>query len=227
MYVMQKPAYHIGIKAEPNTARDLHILNVYEDPAFALDVARIVPDKNKLKAMEEAVYGYTEALSPDYKNALTLIDVKIAKQLANKYCISTDDIIFYLLGGHEAFGTIALAKPPFVLKRFDEGKFQAEFNEDITKSDIITMWEFVSNYRKEKYGSKEPQRKPPLNDKLLYAIFKARQQTPKPTFLQLFWRYQEGKLEGYGQENGHDRKQFKDYKSMQTYYNRHKPKVSS
>lgn len=97
-----------------------------------------------------------------------------------------------------------------------------KFSEKVTKKEYDTAWEFIQWYKRERLGliPTKKRRRSPENTKLIYAIFKARQQEPTMTFKKIFQLYQDGELPLY---NGSRNLTSED--KLERYYDRYKPNM--
>lgn len=219
--------YYFSRKLEPRTAHDFHILNVYADPEFQNAVKELLPDRDEILVQIEKSksVNYKEKLFNELVKTMSKIPKAKIKSIADYYAVAVNDITLYMNGQNAILNFVQVQKPSYLIAVNDEGRVNVQFNDDITKDDFDLIWKTVIKLKKNKYGNSS-QPKPFLNHHLIYAVFKARNTKPKPTFLEVWWLYNEDKLKGYTQEIGLKRKQFSNYKSLQTYYNKYKPKVT-
>ena len=107
-----------------------------------------------------------------------------------------------------------LRRKPFKGLGRDDETVTIEFNRDITKEDYLEAWNQWIVPSKEKVS----QPKLPLHDKLLYAIFKAREQRGE-TFRQIFEQYENGQLPYY---SGSSTMFAANQKKFEEYYRKYK-----
>lgn len=97
---------------------------------------------------------------------------------------------------------------------FDSQEFTANFRENIRKDEFMELWKLVQK-NKIKQGIPSTKNKPPQEDDLLYAIFKAR--VAYRTFKEIFNDYLHNKLLYY---EGKSNAQFHGEDELEKYYRR-------
>lgn len=197
-------------KLGPQNIRELHVGNVYEDNEFINEVARLFPERRELLL-------HRKGTRPEDTNKLNIILKKIGSlnetrcsEIANKFSISLGDLKWYLTGDNLREGEFyRKSRKPFRAVDLNEETIVLEFNRNITKEDYDEAWrQWLAPSKNE---TKQP--KLPVHDKLLYAIYKAREHRGE-TFKQIFRQYEEGTLPGYTGSNSmfsSSQKKFEEY----------------
>lgn len=139
---------------------------------------------------------------------------KSAENLYKKYGIELDD-----LGSLYDLSKLLIPYNIFSagnLKHNSEShEFVANFSEDIRKEQFDELWILVQNNNK-KLGVSKTKNKPPQEDVLLYAIFKARM--AYRTFSEIFEDYSKDTLLDY---SGKSINQFHSEDELEKYYRRY------
>lgn len=199
---------YLTYKQGDESTRDLHVLNVYNDPEFNDDVLKATHG-NPSNILAGTKYD------PDYdESAPSLHDV------AKKYHLTLEETMHFSFGR----GLMPLPKdPPFSIN-WDEydnysEPFTIKFTNDIKKEDYLALWEAIKRRQAAARhpDDKKSRNRTPENDKLIYAIFKARLKNKK--FSQIFRAYQTNTLDGYSGGN----QQFAAEESLERYYGKYKP----
>ncbi len=222
--VMPLPVdYFWNQRKEPETAQEFHVINVYRDADFASDARNAFPDY--LSHIDIAGNN----IMPDgtrkphlklrYFGVIERLDDSLFTDVANKYAISPNDIKIYLMGLHHT-GDVFGRRQDYRLKPDHKGGWLATFSVNIKEQEFKKMWKQVKRNKRLIHSGKVPKAKPPTYDKLLYAIFKARQSKPKPTtFKRIFDLYKDKNLPNYdGPTN-----MFTSEDKLEDYYRKHKP----
>jgi hypothetical protein len=161
---------------------------------------------------------------------LEKIDDKHIKSLADKYAIAIQDIQFYLSGSNQtgnAFQGKYLSEGKVYrysyhswhnLPSNTENAYLVSIDENITKEDFMQIWKMIAEHKKRSFEGKVPKNKLPVYDKLLYAMFKARQQNK--SFGQIFDDYSKGILSHY--EKG--ARPISSEEKLKDYYYKYSPK---
>lgn len=193
----------------PQNLHELHVSNVYQDAEFIKDVQTIFPDRERLLELTRQPDSSNTADEQIAKKCRTISDLDREK-LAKKYAIEVGDVVWYLRTNNERSGEFYSSKrKPFRAIDRDEDTLTLMFNRNITKEDYLEAWN--QWFMPSKSDISQP--KLPIYDKLLYAIFKAREQRGE-TFRQIFEQYNRGKLPGYNGPNGmfaDNQKKFEEY----------------
>lgn len=185
------------------STRELHVLNAYSDPDFIKDIERVAgKDGSKLFAN---FFAKPSALA----------------DIAQKYLLTVDEVMHFIVGVR---GVMPLPRDlPFRINWDDydnEDYLTVTFDNNIKKKDFDEVWKLIKRKQKAKRVGKESRNKPLVDDKLVYAVFKQLQKSPKPTFTDIHDLYDTRKLPLYDKK---PRKQFDDVQKLENYYNRHKP----
>jgi hypothetical protein len=154
---------------------------------------------------------------PEFINDFNKLDIEKddTKDIRKKYAITGYDLFFfdirnilYLEKNVESKG--GLTFDPRIKK------YVLTFDATITKSEFLECWKEFADFRDDFIGKPNSKRKPPVNDTLIYAIFKARK---KLTFAEIFELYSVGRLPLYKGSSD----QFKSEDSLERYYDKYKP----
>ncbi len=207
-------------KPRSRSKSELHKEHVLKDPEFLVSA-------NKLKSKIHKVYGRDSELN------VTIIDgqvlVKIAdnpisiglfgdiNNLAREYQINPNDIFFFLNNYSE--GRFPTTNNRAVVGFNGQGQVYINIDVDTTKQDIEDNWESVEIMKEMAYGTGEIKIKPPVYDKLIYAIFRQRQKGK--SFKQIYDLYKAGSLPLYN--SGSNRGQFETSDSLSRYYRKYQP----
>lgn len=146
-------------------------------------------------------------------------DNKTVESLYNKYGLESDDFdgfdsLLKLLNPYGMFSAGYLKHDP------ERHEFVASFNEDIKKEQFNELWTLIQKNNK-KIGIPKTKNKPPQQDVLLYAIFKARM--AGITFREIFEYYSKDTLLYY---SGKSISQFHSEDELEKYYRKfYKPKL--
>lgn len=135
-------------------------------------------------------------------------------RIASKYHISVNEVSWYL-NPHRRPGEIYRPKKkPFRAVDREDGMLTIQFDINITKEDYLEAWkQWIVPLK-----GKAPQPKLPVHNKLLYAIFKAREQRGE-SFNSIFQQYENGTLPGYSDSN----KMFaSNQKKLEEYYRKYR-----
>ncbi len=183
-------------KEGPQNLHELHVLSVYNDPDFKKEASRLNPKS---------------ANAPE------------RKKLARKYAVTLEEIDWYLGPLYPTFEldrNSDAAKPFQVVHNTDYDKqyVYIRFRKNITKEDYMMSWDLIMS-RFKKMPDYKSKNKLPEEYGIVYAIFKARLQKPRPSFSEIFIKYQNGELEGFNEHTNY----FSSKDSLERYYNRYKP----
>jgi len=177
--------------------RERHLLNVYADPEFKAEVELLI--------------------GGDGSNLMTAhFDT-----LAQKYCVTEDEVMHYVSGLTAVLPT-PKERPFFInLDEYDDKDyFTVTVDADIKEKDFREVWKLISRKQKQRQGGKQTRNRPYDDDRLVYAIFKELQKTPKPKFPTIFDLYRNGELEYY---KGGTTNWLSSAKDLREYYNDYKP----
>jgi hypothetical protein len=131
-------------------------------------------------------------VDPEFITDVKNVPVDI-KSITEKYAITTEDIDFYLAGNYPQYGFYRTRKKPFRMTGANNENIYLEVDINITKEDFNQIWkQIISTLKSGDNDGKFPKNKLPLYDKLLYAIFKARQNNE--SFVNIFKNYSSKKL---------------------------------
>lgn len=188
---------------DSESTRELHVLNAYADPEFIQDVERVAgEDGSKLFANF-------------FANPNDLAEI------AQKYLLTVDEVMHFIVGVR---GVMPLPRDlPFRINWNDyenEDYLTVTFDGNIKKKDFDEVWKLIKRKQKANRVGKESKNKIPVDDKLVYAVFKQLQKTPTPTFADIHDLYDTQKLPLY---NKPPRGQFDDVQKLENYYNKHRP----
>ncbi len=191
------------------STRELHVLNAYADPDFIKDVERLAgEDGSKL-----FTNIFTRAAAGESSQNL--------EDIAEKYLLTLDEVMHFVIGVR---GVMPLPRElPFRINWDDydnEEYLTVTFDGNIKKKDFDEVWKLIKRKQKAKRVGKQSRNKPLVDDKLVYAVFKQLQKTPRPTFKEIHDSYDTQKLPLYDKK---PRKQFDDEQKLENYYNKHKP----
>lgn len=210
---------------KPKTAQELHIANVYADPEFHTDLKKILPNYKDMQQSFFVEGAKGRAANKQLEDAAPYLP-----ELAIKYCISLSDISFYV-AGLNLNGNIAREDPTNDITLDEDGNFTVHFDYTVTKDDFDDLWSLISEHRHTVYGDVIPKYRPPVDDKLLYAIFKAKSEAKakgkKLTYLNIHTMYKMNELKGYDFEIGRKNKVFTDEKTLAKYYRSNQPRLKS
>jgi hypothetical protein len=184
------------------TKRELHIYHVYNDADFA-EAVRGLNSEFGILTGKNGHKGTAEAIGKRYK------------AITDRFAVTGKDIDFFM-GELHRMGGANKDRHHQIMYHRQEGLFKAEFDPEITKGEFNEMWQYTQAIKRRLTGNKTAKRKPPENDQLIYAVFKARRQY---NFRQIFDLYRNGKLAGYAGSGT----QFSDQESLERYYNKYKP----
>jgi len=200
-------------KVGPQNLHELHVSNVYKDAEFIEDVEIIFPGRNRLLELEQQNPN-DATIEKQIIDGVRAVDSSERERLAEKYSITIDDVAWYLRGYNQRTGEFHRAKKkPFKAMGRGDGTITIEFHADVTKEDYLEAW----NHWVVPLKGKATQPKLPVHDKLLYAIFKAREQRGE-TFKQIFEQYEKGTLPNYSDSN----KMFaSNQKKLEEYYRKY------
>lgn len=233
---------YFGVYKEgAQSPRELHILNVYQDPDFLADIDRLYPSglsvfvgasggvesKGNIELPNhEAFLKILKLVNSEQRQLmqrqLSAVSLEKVAETANKYAIRPTDVLFYL-SGNASFERVYRVSPmPYTITTNDNFNYKVAFNLDITKEDFMQTWKLVARYKNDMYGGKIAKTKLPANDKLLYAIFKQRQKTPPTPFSKIHKMYLIDDLPGYKHEKADDDRIY-DTKKFEEYYRKYKP----
>ena len=197
-----------------------HVYQVFNDPDFDFDI-------EMLKEQFDKMYYPNVSLCTDYLDKhLLLEDKKIIKALADKYCITLDDLGIYADGyyadGSLEFGKLMYEYGGFITNNsqyFEKMAFFYALGPKTTLQQIVNDWPFIQEYMTAMFSSTYTKSKSPENPELIYAVFKAR--AKGLTFTEIFKMYQHGKLKGYKSTNT---TQYSNEDSLERYYRKYMPK---
>lgn len=207
---------------KPETTQDMHVLNVYKDPEFMKEVKSQFPELEAWIDIEKA-YEMPDG-SMDHRSKMNMfygvekLDDKQFYELALKYAVHVNDIKIFLMGRHHT-GNVYGARRSYALTPNTGGDWVANIPTDISKDDFMKMWVEIKRNKSLQFLKKLPKTKPPTYDKLLYAIFKARQRNE--TFTQIFKQYENKELPYY--EGGISSMFRNDQDKFEEYYRKYKP----
>lgn len=205
-----------------------HVFFVFNDDDFKNDILEL---REKLENLYYKDISLTTEPSDPH---LIAQDRKRIKEVADKYCITFDDLGFYA-DGHFENGELSFGKRLSI-----EGGFIPGFHYSLehldghpcyvigpktTLKDIQDdwpeiaewrSWRFTRNYTPNKSATR---RKSPENPELVYAIFKARRHNKK--YSEIYVLYSKGKLDNYHGNTS----QFNDEESLERYYRKYMPEA--
>ena len=233
-------------KQGPQSTQELHINNVYKDPEFQQGVEALFPKNNTvfIEAFRPTTAGTTfvqparqikVANHKAYLDLLPLLNIekrnevlawldpindKDIEALATKYAIRTNDVWFYLTGSFKT-QTAYRTKLPFDIKWDDNDNYTIKFHGDITKEDFLAIWATLERHKRGRHGGKTPRNRLPEHDRLLYAVFKARQRNM--SFPAIYDDYKAKKLKYY---EGEAPTEFNSPEKFAQYYRDNKPSPS-
>lgn len=206
-------------------AQELHLANVYKDPDFIADIELLMPaHRHFIYQLRSARLANNAASENFLLNKLNKLDQELVKKITDKYVITHADILFFLKD-RLGWAFVERGEKPFeVIDVDDKGNYTVRLQSDIKEKDILQLWRMVAEHKAKRRSGKATRNRANVYDELVYAIFKAKMKDKKLTYLQIFWQYQEDKLEGYELEKGKDNKIFKNYETFKQNYIRHRPK---
>lgn len=199
------------------TTRQLHILHVYNDPDFVIELQEIL-ENNKSSIGKAFTFSDTELLNTLFKSML------------EKWCLTLTDIRNYVFRLSNSDTKDALEPEiryllnPNLYITSDGINIQDQYSsivfdiDHIKKQDFLEMWESISKIQKIR-NQKYYRTRATSDYDLIYAIFKQRQQ--KVTFKVIFNMYADGKLPGY--ENKPKIGSTRDSEWLHKHYDRYKP----
>lgn len=170
------------VKWDSQSPQDLHIANAYKDPEFLEDALKLSPDLLNMGPLDRLKY------------ASNLPKVKL-ETVARKYAIKSEDVLFYLCGNAKS-GFYRNENDYLIsLSKVDDNHASAVIDLDITKQEFLKLWTKIAELKRIRGGGKISKNKPPIYDKLLYAIFKSLRRGL--TFGEIYTSYRQGKLPYY------------------------------
>lgn len=198
-----------------------HTYCVFNDPDFEADIA-------KLRQELESLYYPNISLETSYYDEHILQEDRLMiKEIADRYCISLEDLGFYADGyfhlGYGAFGKNIRLEGGFKFLHPMETEDQPVYviGKYTTLEDIRREWPYIKEITalKQFRDTEESARKrSPDNPALIYAVFKARMNGK--SFKAIFELYEHGELSTYS--GGHT--QFNNEESLERYYRKYAPK---
>jgi hypothetical protein len=211
---------------KPETTQDFHVINVYKDPEFIKDVKSQFPklgayiDIENIYKMPDGTMDHRTKTKVFY--GIEKLDDKQFYELALKYAIHVNDIKIFLMGRHHT-GKVYGVRRSYTLTPHIGGDWIANIPTDISKDEFMDIWKIVNRNKRLIYQKKVPKKKPPIHDKLLYAIFKQRQLTPPTSFPKIHAMYMSDRLPYYIHEKDDDDRIY-DAKKLEEYYRKFSPR---
>lgn len=199
-------------------------MHVYEDSEFVAEVERLLPDRKKYLAAMDMQASNDDKMREYTKMRSAIKDVSLADmtELAEKYAVTVNDILLYMDGQYETWGFYRKGKKPYQLHLNTKTRqYRAQFDEDITREEFLTMWDFIARNKDKKHNGKIPQPKLLRHHALLYAMFKGRQHGM--TFPEMYKLYTERQLPYF---IGEKPTEFNTPEKFAEYYHNNKPKTS-
>ncbi len=200
-----------------NSAYRLHVYHVFNDPDFGSAV-------RKLRNYLETKYYEDISLNAQAQH-LIIEDKELVADLANKFCITLDDLRLYADGWY-AVGA------PYGNELQDSGIVQNgnglyyKIGAKTTLKDITKEWDYIKLLRKDYYGKQNTKNKAPENHELIYAVFKARNRSKPYRFSEIYSQYSTNQLKGYSVKVSPDRLQY-DEESLERYFRKYMPSVKT
>jgi hypothetical protein len=195
-----------------------HVYQVFNDPDFDADII-------KLRKLFDKMYYPMVSLTTDYLDPhLLLEDKNTVKTLADRYCISLEDLGIYADGQYEAgmgFGKLVYEYGGFITNNspyYENMGFFYALGPKTTLQQITNEWNFIQEYMTAMFHSTNTKSKSPENPSLIYAVFKAR--ANGLTFTEIFRQYQDGVLKLY---SGTNTNQYSSKDSLERYYRKYMP----
>jgi hypothetical protein len=204
-------------KVGPQSVQELHILNVYKDSEFIKDVSLVSPYRDKFMKQP----GQTTAdRNKQSSKVFATTDKGKVEDLATKYAVTTSDVWWYINGYNRRGDFARKHRKPFKWVDRTDDTVTFQINIGITREDFMQVWEQFGRIIQEPNDEgKIPKNRLPKHDKLLYAIFKARQSNA--TFPSIYEQYKERKLAYF---EGEPPTEFNSVEKFAQYYRDHKPK---
>ena len=224
--------YGLGADGHEHISKqDLHRTNVYKDPEFDKDLARLFPnvlgpdtDDITITITKSSYKRFIDCMAHVYLDEKALLVEKVPREklveLADKYAITHSNILSYLLGNPHTHTLIITTL--FDIKKVGN-RMTVSFNLDVTKKDILMLWKHIAGLKVTAYG-KIPKNKPLENDRLIYAIFKLRSQSPPISFSKIYQLYKNKELPNYSEFEDSDYKNSMTLNDLAREYNRYKPR---
>lgn len=212
-YTIGDKSYELNpIGGDDITAHDIHVMYVYDDPDFIADLARLEDEHGS--DIEQAIISTGSTKSDDVYAYFS--------PLASDWRITESEVANAYNGTHA--GKRLAREPneqPMLVDwngLYHERRFTVDFNIDkLRKDHLEELWRIIAERKSELSEGKLERNRTPENDKLIYAIFKARKQGQ--TFTQIYLDYESGNLNGYrGSKTSFD-----SWDSLARYYRKYKP----
>lgn len=219
---LRKKQKEIGLSSKSGNYVN-HVYQVYLDIEFRDDVSTL---REKLETLYYKDISFQFEVPAEH---LLYEDAILIKQLADKYCISMDDLAFFA-DGHYAKGSSDFGRRK---EEFGGLHNNWENHERLplcyvigpktSLQDIVDDWAFIKDYRHAMYFGKGDsaivRNKSSEQPELVYAIFKARSRGL--TFSVIFNEYAQGILSG----NTIKHASFSNAESLERYYRKYKPDI--
>jgi hypothetical protein len=194
-----------------------HVYQVFNDPDFDVDIKKLQEQFNKM-------YYPDVSLTTDYLDKHLLVEDKaLIKSVADKYCITLDDLGIYADGSYEAgipFGRRVYEYGGFIAggsQYHDNMQYFYALGPKTSLQQIAQDWDRIQEIMIATYTSVKTKSKSPENPALIYAMFKAR--ATGLTFTKIFRQYQDGELAGYKGSTS----QYSSKDSLERYYRKYMP----
>lgn len=161
---------------------------------------------------------------PDYieefNNLPQPVNIRLVEDLYNQYGLELDDFSGLKNGLSRLLNPYTMFSAGYLKHNSESHEFVATFGEDIKKEQFDELWILIQKNNK-KLGVSKTKHKPPQEDELLYAIFKARM--AGITFRKIFEYYCNDKLLYY---EGKSNSQFHSEDELEKYYRKfYKPEL--
>ena len=211
-YTIGDKSYELNpIGGDDITAHDIHVMYVYDDPDFIADLARLEDEHGS--DIEQAIIRTGSTKSDDVYAYFS--------PLASDWRITESEVANAYSGTHA--GKRLTREPneqPMLVDwngLYHERRFTVDFNIDkLRKDHLEELWRIIAERKSELDGGKQKRNRTPIEDSLLYAIFKARKNNRK--FSEIYKDYYRGTLSGYKGS----KTQFNE-DSLERYYRKYAP----
>ena len=190
-YTIGDKSYELNpIGGDDITAHDIHVMYVYDDPDFIADLAKLEDEHGS--DIEQAIIRTGSTKSDDVYAYFS--------PLANEWRITEPEVANAYNGTHIGNRLVRESNEQPMLVDwsglYNEQHFTVDFNIDkLRKDHLEELWRIVAERKSKLSKGKLKRNRTPENDKLIYAIFKARKQGQ--TFTQIYLDYESGNLNGY------------------------------
>lgn len=170
---------------------DVHVLHVYQDPDFLKELT-------KLRRLHDN--DISQAIVSDGSTRSDAVQA-FFKPLADSWHITPSEVSNAYMNSSIASKRLVRIseEQPMLIDwnaLLNESRFTVDFNLlKLRKTDLEELWKIVEQRKSDVDGGKHKRNRSSENDKLVYAIFKARKN--KRTFTQIYNDYLNGTLAGY------------------------------